>query len=144
GISVSNAVDVAKEEADIILLEKSLAAIQRGVAEGRKSFGNIAKYVLMATSSNFGNMLSMAVASAVLPFLPLLPVQILLNNFLYDVSQLTIPSDLVDASYLARPRKLDIKMVQRFLLGLGPIRSLYDFLTFAVLLGVFRSGPWPF
>ena len=98
GISVSNGVDVAKAAADIILLEKSLAAIHRGVMEGRRSFGNITKYVLMGTSSNFGNMLSMAVAAALLPFLPLLPAQILLNNFLYDVSQLTIPTDNVDAS----------------------------------------------
>src|SRR5262249_11952258 len=141
GISVSNGVDVAKAAADIILLEKSLAAIQRGVSEGRASFGNIAKYVLMATSSNFGNMLSMAVASAVLPFLPLLPAQILLNNFLYDVAQLTIPSDRVDAGYLARPRKLDVRLIRRFMLGLGPVSPPYDFLTFAGVLWVFRAGP---
>ena len=96
GISVSNGVDVAKAAADVILLEKSLAAIYRGVVEGRRSFGNITKYVLMGTSSNFGNMLSMAVAAAFLPFLPLLPAQILLNNFLYDLSQLSIPTDNVD------------------------------------------------
>ena len=101
GISVSNGVDVARAAADIILLEKSLGAIHRGVLEGRRSFGNITKYILMGTSSNFGNMLSMAVAAAVLPFLPLLPAQILLNNFLYDVSQLTIPTDNVDASWVA-------------------------------------------
>jgi Mg2+-importing ATPase len=141
GISVVNGVDVAKAAADIILLEKSLAAVQRGVIEGRRSFGNITKYVLMGTSSNFGNMLSMAAATAFLPFLPLLPVQILLNNFLYDLSQLAIPSDHVDASYTAEPRKWDTALIQRFMFGLGPISSLFDFLTFAVLLGVFRAGP---
>lgn len=141
GISVSNGVDVAKAAADIILLEKSLAALYRGVVEGRRSFGNITKYVLMGSSSNFGNMLSMAAASVFLPFLPLLPVQILLNNFLYDVSQLTIPSDNVDASYTARPRKWDTRMIQRFMFGLGPISSLYDFLTFAILLFGFQATP---
>ena len=120
GISVSNGVDVAKAAADIILLEKSLAAIHRGVVEGRRSFGNITKYVLMGTSSNFGNMLSMAVAAALLPFLPLLPAQILLNNFLYDVSQLTHPH---------RQRRRELggparangtrRMIQRFMFGLG-------------------------
>ena len=141
GISVSNGVDVAKAAADIILLEKSLAAIHVGVLEGRRSFGNISKYVLMGTSSNFGNMLSMAVASVLLPFLPMLPAQILLNNFLYDVSQLTIPTDNVDAGYIARPRRWDMGMVQRFMFGLGPISSLYDFLTFGVMLWVFHAGP---
>ncbi|HEX8966282.1 MAG TPA: magnesium-translocating P-type ATPase, partial [Chloroflexota bacterium] len=141
GISVSNAVDVAKAAADIILLEKSLTAIERGVIEGRISFGNITKYVLMGTSSNFGNMLSMALASAVLPFLPMLPVQILLNNFLYDFSQLTIPTDNVDPSYTARPRKWDTGMIQRFMFGLGPISSIYDFATFGVMLWLFHAGP---
>ena len=141
GISVSNGVDVAKAAADIILLEKSLAAIHRGVLEGRRSFGNITKYILMGTSSNFGNMLSMAVAAALLPFLPLLPAQILLNNFLYDASQLTIPTDNVDASWVARPRKWDPAMIQRFMFGLGPISSLYDFLTFGVMLWIFHAGP---
>jgi Mg2+-importing ATPase len=141
GISVANGVDVARAAADIILLEKSLAAIHTGVLEGRRSFGNISKYVLMGTSSNFGNMLSMAAASAFLPFLPLLPVQILLNNFLYDLSQLTIPTDNVDAGYVAVPRRWDMRMVQRFMFGLGPISSLYDFLTFGVMLWIFRAGP---
>jgi len=141
GISVSNGVDVAKAAADIILLEKSLAAIHRGVLEGRRSFGNITKYILMGTSSNFGNMLSMAVAAALLPFLPLLPAQILLNNFLYDASQLTIPTDNVDASWVARPRKWDPAMIQRFMFGLGPVSSLYDFLTFGVMLWIFQAGP---
>ncbi|HLH21737.1 MAG TPA: magnesium-translocating P-type ATPase [Chloroflexota bacterium] len=140
GISVVNGVDVAKAAADIILLEKSLAAIHRGVVEGRRSFGNITKYVLMGTSSNFGNMLSMAAATAFLPFLPMLPVQILLNNFLYDLSQLTIPTDNVDASYTARPRSWDTVMVQRFMFGLGPVSSIYDFLTFGLMLWGFHAG----
>jgi Mg2+-importing ATPase len=141
GISVAGGVEVAQAAADVILLDKSLAAVHRGVVEGRRSFGNISKYVLMGSSSNFGNMLSMAVASAFLPFLPLLPAQILLNNFLYDLSQLTIPTDNVDASYVARPRKWDMGMIQRFMFGLGPISSLYDFLTFGILLWGFRAGP---
>jgi P-type Mg2+ transporter len=141
GISVSNGVDVAKAAADVILLDKSLAAVYRGVMEGRRSFGNITKYVLMGTSSNFGNMLSMAVAAALLPFLPLLPAQILLNNFLYDVSQLSIPTDNVDASWVAQPRKWDTGMIQRFMFGLGPISSLYDFITFGVMLWIFKAGP---
>jgi Mg2+-importing ATPase len=141
GISVSNAVDVARAAAEIVLLEKSLAAVYHGVIEGRRSFGNITKYVLMGTSSNFGNMLSMALASAVLPFLPMLPVQILLNNFLYDLSQLTIPTDNVDASYTAQPRRWDMRMIQRFMFGLGPVSSVYDFVTFGVLLWVFHAGP---
>ncbi len=144
GISVANGVDVAKAAADIILLEPSLGAVYHGVVEGRKSFGNITKYVIMGTSSNFGNMFSMAAASAFLPFLPLLPVQILLNNFLYDLSQITIPTDNVDASYLEQPRKWDTAMVQRFMFGLGPISSLYDFLTFGILLGVFGATPEQF
>src|SRR5436305_2527911 len=124
GISVSNGVEVAKAAADIVLLEKSLAALHHGVMEGRRSFGNISKYVLMGSSSNFGNMLSMALGSAVLPFLPMLPVQILLNNFLYDFSQLTTPTDNVDASYTARPRKWDTGTIQRFMFGSGPISSI--------------------
>ena len=141
GISVSNGVDVAKAASDIILLQKSLAVIHAGVIEGRQSFGNITKYVLMGTSSNFGNVLSMALASAVLPFLPMLPSQILLNNFLYDLSQLTIPTDNVDPSYIIRPRKWDAGLVQRFMFGLGPISSLFDFLTFGIMLFAFHAGP---
>ncbi len=141
GISVVNGVDVAKAAADIILLEKSLAAVDRGVVEGRRSFGNITKYILMGTSSNFGNVLSMAIASAFLPFLPLLPAQILLNNFLYDLSQLAIPSDNVDESYIAQPRRWDTALIQRFMFGLGPLSSLFDFLTFGLLLFVFHASP---
>jgi Mg2+-importing ATPase len=141
GISVANGVDVAKAAADVILLEKSLAAILRGVVEGRRSFGNITKYILMGTSSNFGNMLSMAAASIFLPFLPMLPVQILLNNFLYDLSQVTIPTDNVDEDYVTGPRRWDTGLIQRFMFGLGPISSLYDFLTFGVMLFLFHAGP---
>jgi Mg2+-importing ATPase len=141
GISVQHAVDVAKDAADIILLEKSLAVLHEGVMEGRRSFGNIMKYVLMGTSSNFGNMLSMAVASLLLPFLPMLPVQILLNNFLYDVAQIAIPSDRVDSSYMLKPRRWSVTFIRRYMLVLGPISSVYDLLTFGVMLRIFHAGP---
>jgi Mg2+-importing ATPase len=144
GISVSNGVEVAKAAADIILLDRSLAAVYGGVVEGRRSFANITKYVLMGTSSNFGNMLSMAAASAFLPFLPLLAVQILLNNFLYDLSQVTIPTDNVDDSYILQPRKWDTPLIQRFMLALGPVSSIYDLMTFGILLWVFQAGPSAF
>ncbi len=141
GISVQNAVDVAKDAADIILLEKRLAVLHDGVVEGRRSFGNIMKYVLMGTSSNFGNMLSMAAASLFLPFLPMLPLQILLNNFLYDLSQVPIPSDRVDATYTLKPKRWNISFIRRYMLLIGPLSSVYDFLTFAVMLWVFHAGP---
>ena len=140
GISVENAVDVAKDAADIILLEKRLSVLHDGVVEGRRSFGNIMKYVLMGTSSNFGNMLSMAAASLFLPFLPMLPLQIILNNFLYDLSQVTIPSDRVDETYLLKPKRWNVAFIRRFMLLLGPLSSLYDLLTFAVMLGVFHAS----
>ncbi len=140
GISVSTAVDVAREAADIILLERGLHILHRGVLEGRRAFGNVMKYLLMGTSSNFGNMLSMAVAAVVLPFLPMLPTQILLNNLLYDLAQLTIPTDRVDESFLRRPQKWDIRLVRNFMLIIGPISSIYDFLTFWVLLSFFHAG----
>jgi Mg2+-importing ATPase len=140
GISVQNAVDVAKDAADIILLEKRLGVLHDGVMEGRRSFGNIMKYVLMGTSSNFGNMLSMAAASLFLPFLPMLPLQILLNNFLYDVSQVAIPSDRVDSAYTVKPKRWDVAFIRRYMLLMGPLSSLYDFATFAVMLGVFHAG----
>lgn len=136
GISVSNAVDVAREAADIILLERSLSSLHEGIQIGRRAFGNIMKYILMGTSSNFGNVLSMAVGSAVLPFLPLLPSQILLNNFLYDLSQITIPSDHVDESFSHKPRHWDIGIIKRFMIFVGPLSSIYDFATFFVLLRV--------
>jgi Mg2+-importing ATPase len=139
GISVDSAVDVARDAADIILLEKRLDVLHDGVVEGRRSFGNIMKYVLMATSSNFGNMLSMAAASLFLPFLPMLPLQILLNNFLYDLSQVPIPSDRVDATYTLKPKRWNVAFIRRYMLVIGPLSSVYDFLTFAVMLGVFHA-----
>jgi len=141
GISVESAADVAKDAADIVLLEKDLGVLADGVSEGRRTFANTIKYVLMGTSSNFGNMFSAAAASTFLSFLPMLPSQILLNNLLYDTSQMTIPTDLVDAEMLARPSHWDIKFIRRFMLLFGPISSLFDFLTFAVMLGPFAAGP---
>jgi P-type Mg2+ transporter len=140
GISVQNAVDVAKDAADIILLEKRLDVLHDGVVEGRRSFGNIMKYVLMGTSSNFGNMLSMATASLFLPFLPMLPLQILLNNFLYDLSQVPIPSDRVDATYMVKPKRWNIGFIRRYMLLIGPLSSIFDFATFGVMLGVFHAS----
>lgn len=140
GISVAGAVDVAKDAADIILMESSLEVLHRGVIEGRKSFGNITKYVLMGTSSNFGNMFSMAGATLFLPFLPMLPSQILLNNFLYDLSQVTIPTDTVDLTYLKKPKRWNIGFIQRFMFLFGPLSSAYDFLTFFILLHFFQAS----
>ena len=140
GISVSSAVDVAREAADIILLEHGLRALHAGVLEGRRAFGNVMKYLLMGTSSNFGNMLSMALASVFLPFLPMLPTQILLNNLLYDLAQVTIPTDHVDSSFLRKPQRWDIRLVRNFMLTIGPVSSLYDFVTFWVLLRVFHAS----
>jgi Mg2+-importing ATPase len=140
GISVSSAVDVARDAADIILLEPSLRALHAGVLEGRRAFGNVMKYLLMGTSSNFGNMLSMAAASVFLPFLPMLPTQILLNSLLYDLAQVTIPTDRVDSSYMRKPQRWNIRLVRNFMLAIGPISSIYDFLTFFVLLRVFRAA----
>ena len=140
GISVAGAVDVAREAADIVLLERRLDVLHAGILAGRRSFGNVLKYLLMGTSSNFGNMLSMAGAALFLPFLPMLPTQILLNNFLYDLAQVTIPSDNVDPAYVRRPQRWDIRLVRDFMLVLGPVSSLYDFLTFFVLLRLFGYG----
>ena len=139
GISVESAVDVAREAADVVLLEKSLGVVAEGVVEGRRIFANTMKYVLMGTSSNFGNMFSAAGASFFLSFLPMLPSQILLNNLLYDVSELTIPTDTVDEELLQRPEHWDIGFVRRFMTFFGPISSLYDFGTFAVMLLVFHA-----
>jgi Mg2+-importing ATPase len=139
GISVENATDVAKEAATVILLDHDLRVLLAGVMEGRRAFGNVIKYLLMGTSSNFGNMFSMAGAAALLPFLPMLPMQILLNNFLYDLAQITIPSDNVDPELVRKPRRWDIKLVERFMIGIGPVSSLYDFLTFWVLLRWFHA-----
>ncbi len=140
GISVEGATDVARDAADIVLLEKDLGVLADGVVEGRRIFANTIKYVLMGTSSNFGNMFSAAAASAFLPFLPMLPSQILLNNLLYDTGQLAIPTDRVDEDQLARPSHWDIGYVRRFMLFFGPISSLFDFITFAVMLNVFHAG----
>lgn len=140
GISVSNAVDVAREAADIILLEPGLRILHTGIFEGRRAFGNVMKYLLMGTSSNFGNMFSMAVAAVFLPFLPMLPTQILLNNFLYDLAQVTIPTDNVDSSYIRNPRRWDVALIRRFMIYIGPISSIYDFLTFFALLRVFHAS----
>jgi P-type Mg2+ transporter len=139
GISVSTGVDVAKDAASIILLEQSLQVLHNGILEGRKAFGNVIKYLLMGTSSNFGNMFSMAGAYVFLPFLPMLPTQILLNNFLYDLSQVTIPTDNVDASYIKKPQHWDIGLFRRFMIFIGPISSIFDFLTFFLLLRVFQA-----
>ena len=130
--------DVAKDAADIILLERDLDVLADGVAEGRRIFANTIKYVLMGTSSNFGNMFSVTVAAAFLPFLPMLPFQILLNNLLYDTSQMTIPTDRVDEEQLARPSHWDIGFIRRFMIRFGPISSVFDFATFAVMLWVLR------
>ena len=141
GVSVDTATDVAKDAADVVLLEKDLGVLADGVTEGRRIFANTIKYVLMGTSSNFGNMFSAAAASAVLPFLPLLASQILLNNLLYDAGQLTIPTDNVDPEQLQAPSHWDISLIRRFMVFFGPISSLFDFLTFALMLGVFHAGP---
>ncbi len=144
GISVDTAADVAKDAADVVLLEKDLGVLADGVAEGRRIFGNTIKYVLMGTSSNFGNMFSAAAASAVLSFLPMLPSQILLNNLLYDSSQLAIPTDRVDEEQLRAPSHWDIAFIRKFMLTFGPISSLFDFLTFGLMLGVLQAGPVEF
>lgn len=140
GISVSSAVDVAREAADIILVEPGLDVLASGIVEGRKAYGNVMKYLLMGTSSNFGNMFSMAGASIFLPFLPMLPTQILLNNFMYDLSQLTIPTDNVDDEFLRKPKEWDIKLIHKFMVFIGPISSIFDFLTFYVLLHFLHAG----
>jgi len=140
GISVSTAVDVAREAADIILLKPGLDVLHKGITEGRRASANVLKYLLMGTSSNFGNMFSMAGASLFLPFLPMLPTQILLNNFLYDTAQITIPSDNVDQEYVRSPRKWDMTLIRNFMIFIGPISSIYDFLTFYVLLRIFHAG----
>jgi P-type Mg2+ transporter len=140
GISVESATDVAKDAADIVLVTKDLGILAEGVAEGRRIFANTIKYVVMATSSNFGNMLSTAVGSLLLPFLPLLPAQILLGNLLYDVSEMTIPTDNVDKEQMHRPAYWDMALIRRFMMVFGPINSLFDFSIFAVMLLAFGAG----
>lgn len=140
GISVSTGVDVAKDAADFILLEPGLEVLHSGIIEGRKSFGNVMKYLLMGTSSNFGNMFSMAAAVMFLPYLPMLPTQILLNNSLYDLAQVTIPTDEVDATFIRKPQRWNIKLIRDFMIYIGPLSSIYDFLTFFVLLKIFHAS----
>ncbi len=140
GISVDSAVDIAKESSDIILLENSLLVLEAGVMEGRGVFGNIIKYIKMAASSNFGNMFSVLGASIFLPFLPMLPIQVLTNNLLYDFSQTAIPSDQVDTEWLTRPRKWTIGEIRRFILFIGPVSSIFDYATFFLMLFVY--GAW--
>jgi Mg2+-importing ATPase len=139
GLSVDSAVDVAREAADLILLSKSLHVVHDGILEGRRTFGNIMKYVLMGTSSNFGNMFSMAGASLLLPFLPMLPPQILLNNLLYDLSQVTIPGDRVDTDDLLKPRRWSVALIRRYMFWMGLVSSAFDFLTFGMLLWLFQA-----
>ncbi|MEO7732236.1 MAG: cation transporting ATPase C-terminal domain-containing protein, partial [Kofleriaceae bacterium] len=138
GISVDTAVDIAKASADMILLEKSLRVLDEGVIEGRKVFANISKYVRMGASSNFGNMFSVLGASIFVPFLPMLPIQILSNNLLYDLGQTTIPSDAVDLEQLQRPRPWNIRALTRFIVFIGPCSSLFDYTTYLVMLYVFH------
>jgi len=140
GISVDTAVDVAKEAADIVLLEKDLLVLADGINEGRKIFGNTIKYILMGTSSNFGNMFSAAAASVFLPFLPMLPMQILFMNLLYDISNMTLPTDNVDEELVKKPARWDIGFVRKYTLFFGPFSSLYDFLTFGIMLFIFGAS----
>jgi Mg2+-importing ATPase len=140
GISVDMAVDIAKESSDIIMLEKSLLFLSKGVIEGRKTFGNIIKYIKMAISSNFGNSFSILGASLLLPFLPMLPIQLLLQNLLYDISQLAIPFDKVDEEFLVKPQKWTSNGIARFMFFIGPISSLFDFVTFGILWFIFKAN----
>jgi Mg2+-importing ATPase len=140
GISVASAVDVAKDAADIVLLETDLGVLIHGIEEGRKTFANTLKYVFMAASANFGNMFSMAGASLFLPFLPLLPTQILLNNLLTDFPEMTIATDAVDREFSEKPRRWDLKFIHRFMLAFGLLSSVFDYVTFGALLLVFRAS----
>ncbi len=138
GISVDSAVDIAKESADIILLEKDLMVLGEGVVEGRRTFGNIVKYIKMTASSNFGNMFSVMAASAFLPFLPMMPIHLLVQNLLYDISQTTIPFDRMDAEYLRKPRKWDASGLSRFMIWIGPISSIFDLTTYLLMWYLFK------
>ena len=141
GISVDSAVDVAKEAADIVLMEKGLDVLAEGIREGRATFANTLKYVYMATSANFGNMFSMAAISLVLPFLPLLPKQILLVNLLTDLPEMAIASDRVDREWIERPRRWDIRAIRDFMVVFGAVSSLFDFATFGLLILLLDSSP---
>jgi Mg2+-importing ATPase len=140
GISVDNAVDIAKESADVILLEKNLMVLEEGVLEGRKVFVNILKYIRMGASSNFGNMFSVIGASAWLPYLPMAPIQVLTNNLLYDFSQVPIPTDNVGPQQIAKPRPWHIGEIARFIVFIGPISSIFDYTTYAVMWFVFKCS----
>jgi Mg2+-importing ATPase len=140
GISLDSAVDVAKEAADIVLLEKSLLVLEEGIVEGRKVFANIIKYIRMGASSNFGNMFSMVGASYLLPFLPMRPVQVLLNNLLYDFSQTSIPTDNVDNEQIAKPLRWNIGNIKRFMALIGPVSSIFDYVTFALMWFFFKCN----
>lgn len=140
GISVDTAVDIAKESADIILLEKDLMVLRKGVIYGRRTFGNIIKYIKMTASSNFGNMFSMLGASAFLPFLPMLPIHLLIQNLLYDISQISIPWDRMDEDFLEKPQKWDAGGISRFMMYIGPISSIFDYATFALMFFVFKAN----
>ncbi len=140
GISVDTAVDIAKESADIILLQKDLMVLRKGVIYGRRTFGNIVKYIKMTASSNFGNMFSMLGASAILPFLPMLPIQILVQNLLYDISQISIPWDRMDPEYIETPRKWDAGGISKFMIYIGPISSIFDYATYALMWYVFKAN----
>ena len=140
GISVDTAVDIAKESADIILLEKNLMVLEEGVIEGRRVFGNIIKYIKMTASSNFGNVFSVLIASAFLPFLPMLPIHLLVQNLLYDISQISIPWDTMDQEYLRKPRKWNADDISRFMIFIGPISSIFDIITYLVMWFVFKAN----
>ena len=142
GISVDTAVDVAKESADIILLEKNLLVLEDGILEGRKVFGNITKYIKMGASSNFGNMFSVVGGAYFLPFLPMAPIQVLVNNLLYDFSQLGIPLDHVDQDYLLKPRRWNIASIRNFMVFVGPISSIFDYATFFLMLYFFGCAAY--
>jgi Mg2+-importing ATPase len=140
GISVDTAVDIAKESADIILLEKDLMVLRKGVIYGRRTFGNIIKYIKMTASSNYGNMFSMLGASAFLPFLPMLPIQLLVQNLLYDISQTSIPWDSMDEDFIEKPQKWDARSISKFMLYIGPISSIFDYVTFFVMFYFFKAN----
>ncbi|MEO9021966.1 MAG: HAD-IC family P-type ATPase, partial [Ginsengibacter sp.] len=140
GVTVDTAVDIAKESSDIILLEKDLMVLRRAVIYGRRTFGNIIKYIKMATSSNFGNVFSILGASAFLPFLPMLPIQLLVQNLLYDVSQTSIPWDKMDEDFLESPKKWEPKGIRRFMIYIGPTSSIFDYVLFAIMFFVFKAN----
>lgn len=140
GVSVDTAVDIAKENADIVLLEKDLMVLRKGIIYGRRTFGNIIKYIKMTTSSNFGNVFSMMGASAFLPFLPMLPIQLLVQNLMYDISQISIPWDTMDKDFLEKPKKWDASGIQKFMFYIGPISSVFDYILFAVMFFVFKAN----